>query len=106
MIVKMPESVRTETEIIGINFEESTKRQQEEMMQDEVRSCLREVISGMDGSWTTAKEISNLAKMKYPHLAQEIGSKSVSEYLKNMHLRMKKIPASFYLCEKQYASSE
>ena len=77
-------------------------RQQEEMKQDEIRTCLRSVINDCSGTWFTARGLADLSKTKFPHLAETISGKSVSEYLKTMHLRTKKVMTTLYLCERQY----
>jgi len=80
-----------------------SERAQTELMQDEVRQCLRDVISDLDGKWTNAQGLAELAKTKYPQLGEHFTGKSIGEYLKRMNLRTRTIETTFYLCQKLYA---
>lgn len=103
MVVIGLHSIRGERAIIHDEQDKPlSKRQQEEQRQDEIRTCLRVVINDLAGSWTTARGLAELSRTKYPYLAQYIESKSVSEYLKTMHLRTKKVMTTLYFCERQY----
>ncbi len=83
--------------------EEIPERARAEILQKQIRHCVRTIISELDGKWTNAQGISELAKTKYPHLAKNFCGKSVGEYLKHMSLKTKTIEATLYLCRKQFA---
>ena len=79
-----------------------SERSQTELLQDEIRRCLRSIISDNDGKWTNAQGLAELAKVRYPQLSEHFTGKSIGEYLKRMNLKTKTIEATLYLCQKQF----
>ena len=77
--------------------EKLTTRDRHELIQTEIRECVRDTVAEFGGQWVTIHDIVKLIKLRYPDMAPYIENKSIAEYLKFMVIH-KKMGDTYYKC--------
>ena len=95
MVVQQLKSISTIERAEGLPL-----RIRHDLIQSQVRNCIREVVNEFQGQWVTVNEVTKLACVKYPDMVPYFSNKSVAEYLKII-LRRSEQPDTFYKCVKQ-----
>ena len=87
------------------NIEQTEKlasRDRHELIQTEIRECIRDTVQQFGGQWVTVHDIVKLAKLRYSDMSPYFDNKSTAEYLKFMVIH-RKLPTVFYKCIHQTA---
>ena len=98
VMIMMKQQDRTGRTISRIEqTEKLTSRDRHELIQTEIRECIRDTVREFGGAWVTVHDIVKLAKLRYPDMAPYFENKSIAEYLKFMVIH-KKMGTLFYKC--------
>jgi hypothetical protein len=98
VMVLMKQGGRT---ISGIEqAEKLTSRDRHELIQTEIRECIRDTVHEFGGQWVTIHDIVKLARLRYPDMEPYFENKSIAEYLKFMVIH-KKMGEMFYKCTRR-----